>query len=658
MFMERLLAGFILSVLSITLYAVPAKRLHRTFTLTDGRVVEATLIGNEDVSYYLTDDGQIVLRTDRGYELGEREETDIEAFTLQRPRRIGGHSSASLGSSGRKYVPLLLVEFSDLSFSIRQTPDSLRAYYDLFCNGLRNGERYTGHGSYGSIKDYFMEQSGGQFDPEFVVIGPVRLDNPYAYYGGDRYNESGRVLSHDEHFSDFRVEAFKKAMELDIDWKVFDNDGNGSVDMLYFLYAGLGQNNGGGDDSIWPKETISSVSIDGISFATSAACCELQPREEDEQGNIVSTMADGIGVFIHELSHALGLPDFYDTRGTAFGMDIWSVMDYGEYCGNGYYPVNYTAYEREFMEWESLTTISEPTTLHISCFAEGGGGYKVVNEHNTDEYYILENRQGMGWDTMLGRVATGMQVTHVDYVSSRWSANTVNADSKHQCMTVIAANNLYVGSYTAKSDEEYIKTLEGQLFPGKTDKHELTDETNPASVVFTGKFMGKPIMDIQEENGIITLKFCPRGTLSQAASLGPAEITEDGFTAQWDNVPDAQCYNIELWNGEELLERHDSIDVASYTFEGLEKNDYYTFRVQPLANDYLNGEWTESGLIQIQGNDIVLQPESECLVRVYNVGGTFVTECYADEIYRLNLRSGIYILRPMNHAKARKILIK
>lgn len=660
--LRRFLVAVVLFMSAITLSAVPSKRQRRTFVLTDGSNVEATLIGNQDVSYYLTDDGHIVLKTLLGYELGEREEADIEALersmASRHARRIGSHASASLSSEGRKYVPLLLVEFKDLPFTIRDSQDSLLTYYDLYCNGLRNGERYTGHGSYGSIKDYFIEQSQGQFDPEFVVIGPVRLDSCYAHYGADRVNDRGSVLQHDENYNDFRKEAIKKMLELEVDWTVFDNDGNGSVDMIYFLYAGLGQNNGGGSDAIWPKETTTSVTIDNINFATSASCCELQPSQKDANGNVVATKADGIGVFIHELSHALGLPDFYDTRGTAFGMDIWSVMDYGEYCGDGYEPVNYTAYERDFMGWESITTITEPTTLHIPCFAEGGRGFKIVNEKNANEYYILENRQGMGWDTRLGQVATGLQVTHVDYSSSRWNANTVNTDKSHQRMTVIAANNLYLGSYTAKSNEEYITTLEGQLFPGKTENHELTDETTPASVVFTGNYMSKPIQDIQETEGIITLKICPLGILADAANLMPAEISDEGFTAQWDEVPNAICYNVELWNDDELLERYDSVQGLELRFDDLSHGDQYIFRVQPLADNYLNGQWSESGTIQIQGNSLQLSPESERLIRVFNIGGQFVTECYADEISRLGLRSGIYLIRPMDGTAPHKILIK
>ena len=138
----------------------------------------------------------------------------------------------------------------------------------------------------------------------------------------------------------------------------------------------------------------------------------------------------------------------------------------------------------------------------------------------------------------------------------------------------------------------------------------------------------------------------------------PAEISDEGFTAQWDEVPGAMNYNVELWNDNELLERHDSVQGLELRFDGLSRGDQYVFRVQPLADDYLNGEWSESGPIQIQGNSLLLSPESERLVRVFNIGGQFVTECYADEISRLGLRSGIYLICPMDGEAPRKILIK
>ena len=90
-------------------------------------------------------------------------------------------------------------------------------------------------------------------------------------------------------------------------------------------------------------------------------------------------------------------------------------------------------------------------------------------------------------------------VTHVDYDRSVWVNNRVNSDASHQCMTIIPANNMFKGGNTPGiTSTEWRQSLQGNLYPGITDNHELTDTSTPASVVFTGGYMGKPIYDIEE----------------------------------------------------------------------------------------------------------------------------------------------------------------
>lgn len=78
----------------------------------------------------------------------------------------------------------------------------------------------------------------------------------------------------------------------------------------------------------------------------------------------------GIGVFVHEFGHALGLPDFYCTdysyeNNAGFGM--YDVMDQGAYYGlYARMPVGYTAYEKSFMGW---LQIPELTELSMSPFS-------------------------------------------------------------------------------------------------------------------------------------------------------------------------------------------------------------------------------------------------------------------------------------------------
>ncbi|MCR4921993.1 MAG: M6 family metalloprotease domain-containing protein [Bacteroidaceae bacterium] len=654
---------------SLLLWSVPALKVRRIVMLDDGSRVWATLMGNSDYSFYVTDEGDTLVQAIdsvsgtnclRRKVMGEADMQESAAKRMVR-RRVGSAATAPLKPHGVKQVPVVLVAFADKAFSVRETPEEVRAYYDLYCNGTRDGNLYTGHGSHGSIRDFFVEQSEGDFLPEFVPIGPVVLDQDYAYYGSDRGS------SKDINLSAFRNEAIAKALTEVSDWSRFDNDGNGSVDMVFFVYAGLGQNNGGDNNTIWPSESTQSMTINGKKFATSAVCCELMPATRDDDGNVLTTRADGVGVFIHEFSHALGLPDFYDTNYVAFGMDLWSVMDYGEYGNNGYNPGNYTAYERDFMGWRPLIVIDDPCTLHIPCFAQGGNGYKIVNDANANEYYVIENRQAMGWDDYIGRRCTGLQVTHVDYSSSLWNSNAVNSVANHQRMTIIAANDDYRGSNTTTSGftgATYRAVLAGNLFPGTSDIHELTDDTTPASVVYTGGFMGKPLLEITErDDGIVTVKFRPRGTLTQPANLRVEDLDGSSFTAAWDAVPDAEYYNVQLWGDGELLQQRDSLafasadDACQAPFAALQDGVSYTFRVQALSDAYLNGAWTESEMFHASGSAIQPVPQSEQLVRIYSIDGQFVTECMGDELSRLSLHTGVYVVRSSN-GRCRKVFVQ
>lgn len=346
------------------------------------------------------------------------------------PSRVGSRQTAALTCMGQPKVPVVLVEFADRPFyAAGKTKEEIRHSYDLFFNGEVNEEVEKGTGSRGSVRQYFKDQSLGQFQPVFEILGPVCLDSSYVEYG--RNNGSSKDVG----IQKFYREALQKILkEEKTDWAMFDNNQNGNVDMVFFIHSGWGENTVSTADpnAIWAKESTSSLTVTvidsvntdnadtdnlepksdtiSVTFGCYAVCSEARVKSnsqlktdlDDEKYkngyNVDNLMMDGIGVCIHELSHALGLPDFYDTRNVAFGMDLWSVMDYGEYGMNGYWPGGYNAYERDFMGWQPLEVLSDTTVLNIPCFADGGHGYKIVNEANEDEYYIIENRQAKGWD--------------------------------------------------------------------------------------------------------------------------------------------------------------------------------------------------------------------------------------------------------------------
>ncbi len=652
--MRKIILSFSLALICVAMMAVPSERVRKLLTLLDGTTVFATQIGREDESLFLTDDDYVVVETDSGYRHTWLSLEDYLYVTNDRrkARRMAQSTeNAPLKSFGRQRVPVILVQFSDVTFSVKEDPAELTDYYQKYCNGNMDGTLYKGHGSRGGVRDYYVQQSDSIFLPEFTVIGPVTLDNPIAYYGK---NGNG---TKDMYFNSMRDDAIDRAMKMYEDWTVFDNDDDTGVDMVFLIYAGLGENNGGGADAIWPKENMGSTKVNGVTFQSVAATCELRPAKKDAEGNVVMTKGDGIGVFIHEFNHSLGLPDFYDTVGYAFGMDLWSIMDYGEYGNNGYNPGGFTAYEREFLGWQKLETLKEPCTLRIPCYARGGKGYKVVNDLNENEYYVLENRQAMGWDDKVCTMGHGLQVTHVDFNATKWNTNHVNADSQHQCMTIIAANNCYLGSSTAKNLEQYKKTLSGNLYPGDTFNYDLDRTTVPANEVYSGNYMDKPICDISEEaDSTITLKYCPLGTLGEPYDLTVTNVQMHSFSLSWGEVNNAQCYKVRLMRGDEVVQVYDSLSVSSLDFGSLEPGAEYRVEVRAMNDCYLNSGYASLDVTTLP-DAIDLTPESERWVRVYASDGTMVSQCYEDELSRLFLHKGVYVIRPMK-GPARKVFIR
>ena len=653
--MKRFFLCLLLVSLNLCMMAVPVLRVRRSVTLDDGRTMMVTACGDEDFNYFLTDDGQVVLLQDSifhctGLSLDEYIAT-LPAPPQQARRRVGSVSSALVKPKGVKKIPVILTAFKDRQFTVAANDKRVAEYYEEFFNGEDITEST---GNWGSVRQYFIDQSLGQFMPEFTVIGPIQLDGNYGYYGGDKGS------SMDTLYSAFVREAFTKAQAQMTDWKEFDNDGNGKIDLCVFIYAGLGQNytnNYGDKSTIWPKELPTAYTVDGITLSGCISSCELHPTKASG-GVITETQPDGIGVVIHEISHALGLPDFYDTKGVAFGMDFWSVMDYGMYTRSGRAPVGYTAYEREFMGWQKTEVVDSPRTLHLDCFHLGGKGYKLVNDANPNEYYILDNRQAEGWDWgACSNRGHGMLVMHIDYSSNAWNGNRVNVDPKHQRMTIIPANGTLIGSNNYSSQAEWQASLEGNPYPGTTENHELTDTSDPASLVFTGNYMGKPLVDIEETtDGIITLKVMPKGTLEAPDGLTFENNEPGSTTAIWDTVANAELYNFQLLCEGEMVLRQDSVAATSLALENLRTDVDYTYSVQAISDSYRNSPWTESVSFRAIPDAISEITASTQRIRIYDLNGRMISECFADELHRLALQHGIYVIRRMN-GSTKKIMI-
>lgn len=617
----------------------------------DHCVLTATIARNPDLR---TDaDHNMLSRLKKAREIITELEVEESHSNGKHPMRrtVGDAASAPLIARGTPSIPVILVQFSDKSFTSAPAGE-VSGVFDKYCNGDGENEYYSEY-SYGSVSEYFRDQSNGKFVPQFKVLGPVTLPKPSAYYG---MNVGNRL---DVNINEFFSGAIRLAKNEEEDWSVFDNDKDGVIDMAFFIFAGEGENAHAADstDLIWPKELPMGGTIDGMQFGCYACC------NETYKGKL-----DGIGVFVHELSHSLGLPDTYDKWSIAYGMDSWDIMDYGCYMSNGKRPVCYTGYEKDFVNWQKLVPLnpSKPQKVTLLPISRHGDSYKITNPENSNEYYWLENRQNESWDYNVGYSLGGMQrfhhgmlVCHVDYSASAWRANNINNDANHQRMTIVPANgelktHYFVGQEGYYDMIEYLDNQAAMPFPGSKGVTELTD----LAKVYVGGTMNQPICDIEETNGVITFKYCVTDRL-ESPVIATEEISE---TLTWNEVEGATEYRMLISTDEVFSSVIDTIstttpsatvNISQYIPEGSDDIDLYV-KVQARADLMLNSVY--SNTVHLNKNITAIEfvaDENEWKntdVEIYSVSGVTIAHGKISQLCK-ELPKGVYILKAGNRVK-------
>lgn len=572
--MRKFLLFVVAAFVMVSAFAAPAYRKPFTVKQSDGTELTVMLTGDEALHYYVTADGKPLVKEVNGdycyakfsnggfvstkclahnsavRSAAEREVLSLIDFSAMKAdiAKASGVRSvaykAAAQKAGSQIVPegdvniaVLLVQFKDAKFT----------YTKEDFNNLLNTKGYKLENpfaeSVGSARDYFLAQSDGKFRPNFIVTDIVTLDNNMSYYGG---NDS----SGDDKKPTYMVkEGIQKADAAGFDFAVCDNNKDGEVEFIYCIYAGYSESYGADDNTVWPHQwqlsaQSGTITVDGVKCDTYACSGELVYNESYES-KIGKTMA-GIGLICHEFSHCLGLHDIYDTTYDSgnWGMDYWDVMDQGNYAAEGYVPVGYSAYQRDMCGWRELVEINSKDTYSMLPLTQGGVGYKVVNDANKNEYYILENRKQEKWDTYL--FGSGMLVIHVDYLKSAWDNNTINTTKNHPRYTLIPADNK-LDVYGEVTREQFVASLKGDVWPGTSGNTELTNTSIPAAKVYTGGYMNKPITNIEYQNDIISFKFMA-GTFAGVPRVLPAiDVTSNSFVANWEAVEDATEYTVELY---------------------------------------------------------------------------------------------------------------
>ena len=438
---------------------------------------------------------------------------------------------------------VLLVEFSD----VKMMDGASAQWTNRF-----NQQGFSLNNHVGSVRDYFLEQSYGLLSIDFDVVGPLTLSQNRKYYGSAPNN----IL--DDRAAEMVIEALGLADSI-VNYADYDWNNDREVDQVYVIFAG--ESAYGVEGYIWPHEWSLYAAkyygcgsgyqrMDNVIIDTYAVSNELA----------YANTLQGIGTACHEFSHCLGYPDFYDTEytgGTA--AQYWDVLDAGSYNGPqgiGEVPSPYTAYERWTAGWIDLIPLTDACKVNdMPAINEEGVAYVIKNSGNTDEYYILENRQKVGFGT--GNGGHGLMVWHIDYNQAAWQNNTVNADKDHQRMTFLPAD-AKVGDLQFDQGQYYYQVTfsdeSGDPYPGSQKVKNVQQLTWFTAEKGGTKRHGNLIHDISESSdGKISFIYGDYIALPTPELAMPTNIMETSFTANWQPVEGATSYTlqVEAMTGEE-----------------------------------------------------------------------------------------------------------
>jgi M6 family metalloprotease-like protein len=316
---------------------------------------------------------------------------------------------------GAKRGLIILVDFPDQPFS----DDDAKVQW----TAIANEHHYSGYKAIGSVADYFRDQSYGQFELSFDVVGPVTMQHEFAYYGknidwGDDDWFDGKV--------DEMVEEACRGVCDSVRFSDYDWDGDGVVEEVFLLYAGHGENDYWNvtEDVVWPH--MGSLSIDwnhekGLLLQD----CRIDIyacSNEIKKNNEIS----GIGTICHEFSHCLGLPDLYDTQKGVSVLGMYDLMDSGDRGGGGWVPTGYSSYERYACGWLTPEPIDDPMTIDSLAPLHLMPDVRFYQDLDfSSAYYLIENRVAESWDVSLP--SHGLMVWRIDYNERDWKENEVNS---------------------------------------------------------------------------------------------------------------------------------------------------------------------------------------------------------------------------------------
>ena len=192
------------------------------------------------------------------------------------------------------------------------------------------------------------------------------------------------------------------------------------------------------DGTLDPGENVPAPTVDGVvvaHFSGGPSGTRSGYAQVGEWHGISLNLghAATIGVISHELGHDLasGVPDLYDTDGSSIGIGNWCLQAGGswnrtEYLGDT--PAHWCAWAKWYLGLLTPTQITaDASDLSFPRVEDATGSnhgvFQVLDNPNgidfvfwgssgTGEYFLIENRQQVGYDA--GLPGSGLCIWHID----------------------------------------------------------------------------------------------------------------------------------------------------------------------------------------------------------------------------------------------------
>ena len=507
---KRICLGVCLCLSSVGVWGAKANSIPVQVRQADGTTITVILRGDEHINWYTTLDGVLLVQAaDNNYYVGKVTKDGRLIATQQLAHEAAWRSNAERnlidkqdkdefytyvskvaeqsensynnrpltrvtvdsGYGGVPYFPhtgspkalVILAEFSDTTFTIQNTKQVFTDY--LMNEGHFSETAYAQNKNYKGVRGYFKDCSYGKFRPTFDVVGPVKLPKPQAVYGAGRNDRP-----------DLLLEDACSAVDNIVNFSQYDANGDGLVDLVYIIYAGHSANiSGNKETDIWPKSGTISISktFDGKRIGRYGVSNELAGRENKKKEK---ETINGIGLFCHEFSHTLGLPDIYALQGTPAadqddqGMEYWDLMDGGTEVQNGRIPSPYLAWEREAMGWMTIDELtSDQQVTDLKSLENGGKAYKILNKNVANEFIVLQSIQQGGWyqGWTKTQIPKGLLAYRISYPYDKVNIFDFpnNVKGKPRVIVVPADGEVLSAMNSGGDFNKYITNLTNDLYP-------------------------------------------------------------------------------------------------------------------------------------------------------------------------------------------------